>query len=99
MSDNPEDQDWKEKQIPLKDIVLSNSWAMQAILQYLEEVDPGARDRIWAHYQNMKSMAENSQSDLQTQEMEDDDDFLLDEDDSDDWMDDIDPGPTGNTIN
>lgn len=100
MSSNPEDQDRNEQQIPLKDIVLSNSWAMQAILQYLEEMDPGARDKIWAHYQNMKAMAENAQSDLQMEEMDDDDDeFYLDDDNSDDWMDDIDPGPSGNTIN
>jgi hypothetical protein len=99
MPDKPENQDWKDKQIPLKDIVLSNSWAMQAILQYLEEVDPGARDRIWAHYQNMKAVAETSTGDLQTQEIEEDGEVFFEDDNADDWMDEIDPGPSGNTIN
>ncbi len=48
--------EWEEKQIPLKDVVLSNSWALQAILSYLEELNPGAKDRIWEFYQSMKSM-------------------------------------------
>lgn len=51
---------WDEKQIPLKDVVLSNSWAMQAILLYLEEQNPGARDRIWQHYLAMKELADKA---------------------------------------
>lgn len=96
MSQNPEDKDWQEKQIPLKDIVLSNSWAVQAILQYLEELNPGARDRIWEHYLHMKSMADNAQNDTQVQIEEE---YYFDEENADDWMDDIDPSSTGNTIN
>ncbi len=49
-----------ERQVPLQDVVLSNSWALQAILQYLEEIQPGARDRIWQHYQAMKQAVESS---------------------------------------
>jgi len=49
---------WKEKSIPLQDVVLSNSWALQAILNYLEEIHPGARDRIWHHYEMMKQQAD-----------------------------------------
>ncbi|MFB3788456.1 MAG: hypothetical protein ACE15F_19020 [bacterium] len=49
---------WKEKPIPLQDVVLSNSWALQAILNYLEEIHPGARDRIWHHYELMKQQAD-----------------------------------------
>ncbi len=45
---------WDDKDINLQDIVLSNSWAVQAILNYLEEVDPNARERIWHHYEVMK---------------------------------------------
>ena len=49
---------WKEKSIPLQDVVLSNSRALQAILNYLEEIHPGARDRIWHHYEMMKQQAD-----------------------------------------
>jgi len=45
---------WDDKDINMNDIVLSNSWAVQAILNYLEEVDPNARERIWHHYEVMK---------------------------------------------
>lgn len=57
---------WDEKQVQLKEVVLSNSWAMQAILMYLEEQNPGARNRIWQLYQTLKSEAEayqNSETD------------------------------------
>ncbi len=47
-----------EKQVPLQDVVLSNSWALQAILEYLEEKDPGAKDKIWNLYQAMKQQVE-----------------------------------------
>lgn len=96
MSQNPEDKDWQEKQIPLKDIVLSNSWAVQAILQYLEEQHPGARDRIWEHYQQMKSLADNAVTDTQVQQ---EDEYYFDEENADDWMDDLDTGNSGNTVN
>lgn len=49
---------WKKTTLPLKDVVLSNSWALQAILQYLEETQPGAKDRIWRMYLAMKEEAE-----------------------------------------
>ncbi len=93
MSNNPEDKDWQEKQIPLKDVVLSNSWAMQAILQYLEEVHPGARDRIWEHYQHMKSLSEGSQTDTQAST----EDVPFEEEES--WIDDLDLGESNNTVN
>lgn len=48
-----------EVQLPLKDVVLSNSWALQAILEYLEEENPGAKDRIWKKYLAMKSLVES----------------------------------------
>ena len=51
---------WDERQVPLQDIVLSNSWALQAILQYLEEIQPGAKDRIWEHYLAMKQVADEA---------------------------------------
>lgn len=51
---NPGQDSWEEEQFTLQDIVLSNSWAVQAILNYLEECDPNARDRIWYHYEMMK---------------------------------------------
>jgi hypothetical protein len=51
---NFENDSWKDEQISLQDIVLSNSWAVQAILNYLEECDPNARERIWRHYEMMK---------------------------------------------
>ncbi len=58
-SNNPQE----ERQVPLQDVVLSNSWALQAILQYLDELNPGARDRIWEHYQRMKSVVEEKKTD------------------------------------
>ncbi|MEW6238714.1 MAG: hypothetical protein AB1656_25290 [Candidatus Omnitrophota bacterium] len=58
MSGKNSSDSWKEKQVPLLDVVLSNSWALQSILEYLEEIHPGARDRIWRHYLRMKQMAE-----------------------------------------
>lgn len=54
LNPNPENDPWKDAQISLQDIVLSNSWALQAILNYLEECDPNARERIWRHYELMK---------------------------------------------
>lgn len=51
---NAEQDSWNEHKISLQDIVLSNSWAVQAILNYLEECDPNARERIWRHYELMK---------------------------------------------
>ncbi len=53
---NPE-----ENQVPLQDIVLSNSWALQAILLYLEEIHPGSRDRIWQHYLEMKNSIQQNE--------------------------------------
>ncbi len=44
--------------VALQDVVLSNSWALQAILEYLDEESPGAKDRIWQKYQAMKSLIE-----------------------------------------
>ena len=58
MTGQNQDKQWKENQIPLKDVVLSNSWALQAILMYLDEENPGARDRIWQLYLAMKEEAE-----------------------------------------
>lgn len=58
--ETPPNDSWQESQIPLQDVVLSNSWALQAILQYLDELNPGARDRIWQHYLLMKAEAEKS---------------------------------------
>ncbi len=52
---NPE----KTVDIPLQDIVLSNSWALQAILEYLDEENPGAKDRVWQKYLAMKSLIES----------------------------------------
>jgi len=59
---NPDDPVWEEQQFTLQDIVLSNSWAVQAILNYLEECDPNARDRIWYHYEQMKKQQETARS-------------------------------------
>jgi len=53
---------WKEKQVLLQDVVLSNSWALQSILEFLEEIHPGARDRIWGHYLRMKQMADGARA-------------------------------------
>ncbi len=69
---NPED--WKERQLPLQDVVLSNSWALQAILQFLDEVYPGARDRIWEHYVAMKNEADRANTNLR-QELDKQDDY------------------------
>ncbi|RJP34363.1 MAG: hypothetical protein C4527_02200 [Candidatus Omnitrophota bacterium] len=64
----PPFQKGEERQVPLQDVVLSNSWALQAILQYLEEIHPGARDRIWEHYQAMKEMVDTSKMEEQRQD-------------------------------
>ena len=56
-----ESDPWQDQKISLQDIVLSNSWAVQAILNYLEEIDPNARERIWAHYELMKKQQEAAQ--------------------------------------
>lgn len=61
MSEQPNDSIWNEVQVPIKDVVTSNSWALQAILLYLEEQNPGARDRIWQIYSQMKAEAERTQ--------------------------------------
>jgi hypothetical protein len=58
MSSQDKKNAWEETQISLKDIVLSNSWALQSILLYLEEQKPGARDTIWQHYLALKKEAE-----------------------------------------
>ena len=56
---------YTEKDLPIKDIVLSNSWALQAILEYLDEVDPGAKDRIWQKYLAMKQLIESGERDAE----------------------------------
>ena len=56
--DNETKRDHEDKEVPLKDVVLSNSWALQAILNYLEETNPGARERIWEHYLGIKQGVE-----------------------------------------
>ena len=63
---------WKETPVPLQDVVLSNSWALQAILNYLDEIHPGARDRIWHHYEVMKQQAEAYQETLLPEKKETD---------------------------
>lgn len=45
--------------VPLQDIVLSNSWALQAVLEYLDEENPGAKDRVWQKYLAMKALIES----------------------------------------
>lgn len=59
-SPNAETDPWDDRQISLQDIVLSNSWALQAILNYLEECDPNARERIWHHYEIMKKQQDKA---------------------------------------
>jgi len=44
--------------ISLQDICLSNSWALQAILEFLEEEKPGSKDRIWNKYLELKRISE-----------------------------------------
>lgn len=58
MTDDQQTGQWDEQEVELKDIVISNSWALQAILKYLDNLHPGARDEIWRHYLEMKSMAD-----------------------------------------
>ncbi len=48
-------------EVSLNDVCLSNSWALQAILEYLEEEKPGARDRIWDKYLQLKRLAEEAE--------------------------------------
>jgi len=52
---------WEHKKVPLDDVVISNSWALQSILEYLEEKEPGARDRVWQIYQDLQNQAELAQ--------------------------------------
>lgn len=52
---------WDEKDVAIQDVVISNSWALQAILEYLDQKDPGARDQIWQLYLRMKEMSETAQ--------------------------------------
>ncbi len=67
-SNNPDFDPWDETSITIQDIVLSNSWAVQAILNYLEECDPHARDRIWHHYQVMKEQQDQARKKRQGQD-------------------------------
>ncbi len=60
MNDEQSPGAWDEKEVELNDIVISNSWALQAILEYLDLKDPGARDQIWQLYLRMKEMAETA---------------------------------------
>jgi len=62
MAKETDSSPWQERSVPLRDVVLSNSWALQAILNYLEEIHPGARDRIWDHYLELKQMAEETKN-------------------------------------
>ena len=70
MTNDPSDH-WEEKPVPLKDVVISNSWALQAILQYLEEIQPGARDRIWEHYLYLKDLADQAKGAAPHEETDD----------------------------
>ncbi|MBZ0257136.1 hypothetical protein K8I31_13800 [bacterium] len=60
MNDEANSSPWKEKDVSLQDIVISNSWALQAILEYLDQKDPGARDHIWQLYLRMKELSETT---------------------------------------
>lgn len=62
MNDEANENQWDQKDVALQDIVISNSWALQAILEYLDQKDPGARDQIWQLYVRMKEMAEAAQT-------------------------------------
>lgn len=75
MNEHDADNPWQEKQIPLQDVVISNSWALQAILMYLDEQNPGARDHIWQLYTMLKEEAERHgiQTDTSTGESDVDD--------------------------
>ena len=55
-----EQNDVERFSVSLQDICLSNSWALQAILDYLEEEQPGARDRIWEKYLELKRLSEET---------------------------------------
>ncbi len=70
---------WDEKEISLKDIVLSNSWAVQSILNYLEEIDPNARERIWHHYEVMKVQQEASEAKKRKQSSSEDEPDVIPE--------------------
>ncbi|MFH1742286.1 MAG: hypothetical protein ABIH23_25050 [bacterium] len=60
-SNKSEQQESVERfSVSLQDICLSNSWALQAILDYLEEEQPGARDRIWQKYLELKRLSEEA---------------------------------------
>lgn len=79
----PKDQDrnqWQEEKVALQEVVLSNSWALQAILQYLEELNPGARDRIWQHYILMRDAADEAMKKGQSPEKNEIDEDHLFED-------------------
>lgn len=60
MNDETNFSPWEEKDVSLQDIVISNSWALQAILEYLDQKDPGARDHIWQLYLRMKELSEST---------------------------------------
>ena len=66
MKENEENQD-KENSgadrfaVSIKDVCLSNSWALQAVLQYLDEQNPGARDQIWEKYLELKKISEEAE--------------------------------------
>ena len=62
MNDESNPNAWDEKEIALQDVVISNSWALQAILEYLDQKDPGARDHIWQLYLRMKEMSETAKN-------------------------------------
>ncbi len=65
MNQNQPDNDprWEEnKEVELQDVVLSNSWALQSVLEYLEEKEPGARQRIFEIYQVLQQQADQSKN-------------------------------------
>jgi len=67
--EHPEqDPRWEEKQVELQDVVLSNSWALQAILEYLEEQNPGARQRIFEIYQILQAKADQANNQQESEE-------------------------------
>ncbi|MBI1389070.1 MAG: hypothetical protein GC154_11545 [bacterium] len=84
MTDETNPNEWNEKEIALQDVVISNSWALQAILQYLDDLNPGARDQIWRHYLKMKEMSEAARGGAMTPGDDFDEDFDDDDDDSPD---------------
>lgn len=72
MTDSSGNNPWDEKQVPIQDVVISNSWALQAILLYLEEQNPGARDRVWQIYSTMQEQAEAQRSPEEPTDSDDD---------------------------